>query len=91
MAVLPSHSWVARMQILVVLRVFAFILFLFVPSIAVMLFLGFVVRDTNYFVGFGLTTLLGNGVLLFLPPFRAMIGDHLQAIAGTRQPRGRNQ
>jgi hypothetical protein len=72
------------MQFLIVLRVFAFILFLFLPSIVVLLFLGFVVRDTNYFAGIGLVTLLGNGILLFLPPFRAMIGDYLQAMARTR-------
>jgi len=72
------------MQFLIVLRVFAFLLFLFVPSIIVLLFLGFVVRDTNYFVGIGLATLLGNGILLFLPPFRGLIGDYLQSMSRTR-------
>jgi hypothetical protein len=72
------------MQLLIVLRVFALILFLFLPSIAVMLFMAFVVRDTGYFIGFGLITLIGNGLVLFVPIIKNAIGAHLNAIARPR-------
>ena len=68
------------MHILTVLRVFAFYLALFLPAIAVLLFFGFVVRDTHYFVGFGLLALVGNGVFVMLPPVRALIRAKLDAI-----------
>lgn len=68
------------MQILTVIRVFGFFLFLFLPAIAVLLFFGFVVRDTGYFMGFGLLALIGNGVAVLLPQTRRAIGTHLDAM-----------
>lgn len=72
------------MQFLLVIRVFAFIAFLFLPSIAVLLFMGFVVRDTLYFGGFGLVTLVANGIFVLLPPVRALITSHFRRM--TKQP-----
>jgi hypothetical protein len=72
------------MQFLVVIRVFAFFLFLFLPALSVLMFFGFVVRDTHYFVGFGLFALVGNGVLLLFKPVRQLIGQHLQTISAAR-------
>jgi hypothetical protein len=70
------------MQVFIVIRVFAFFLFLFLPALSVLLFFGFVVPDTHYFVGFGLLALLGNGLFVLFKPVRALIGAHLTKILG---------
>jgi hypothetical protein len=70
------------MQVFIVIRVFAFFLFLFLPALSVLLFFGFVVPDTHYFVGFGLLALLGNGLFVLFKPVRALIGAHLTKISG---------
>jgi hypothetical protein len=69
------------MKILTVLRVFAFILFLFVPSIAVLSFAGFVLHSTYWFKVLGLPVLIGNGAILFIQPVRSLIGLQLQKMA----------
>jgi hypothetical protein len=70
------------MQLLRVVRVFAFFLFLFLPAISVLMFFGFAVPDTHYFVGFGLLALAGNGLFVLFKPVRALIGAHLQKMSG---------
>ena len=65
------------MKILTVLRVFAFVLFLFVPAISVMLFAGFVLNSTYWFRWAGLPVLLANGAILFVQPVRSFIGLQL--------------
>ena len=70
------------MQFLTVLRIFAYIMFLFVPSIAVLLFFSFVVRDADYFTWLGLGSLLANGIFVLLPPVKARIGKHIRKIGG---------
>ncbi len=64
-----------------VLRIFAFMLFIFTPSIAVMLFAAFVLKDTWYFQMLGLPALFINGVATFVKPIRGMIGRKLNGIA----------
>jgi hypothetical protein len=65
------------MKILIVLRVFAFILFLFLPSIAVLSFAGFVLHSTYWFKVLGLPTLFVNGLILFVQPIKSLIGLQL--------------
>jgi hypothetical protein len=69
------------MQFFIVVRVFAFFLFLFLPAISVLMFFGFVVPDTHYFVGFGLLALVGNGLFVLFKPVRRLIGQHLQKMS----------
>ena len=64
-----------------VLRIFAFMLFIFTPSIAVMLFAAFVLKDTWYFQMLGLPALIVNGLATFVKPVRGMIGRKLNGIA----------
>lgn len=65
------------MKILTVMRVFAFILFLFIPSIAVLSFAGFVLHSTYWFKWLGLPVLFANGAILFVQPIRSLIGLQL--------------
>ena len=64
-----------------VFRIFAFMLFIFTPSIAVMLFAAFVLKDTWYFQMLGLPALIINGLATFVKPVRGMIGRKLNGIA----------
>ena len=61
------------MTILTVLRVFTFVLFLFVPSIAVMLFAGFVLKSSFWFTALGLPALILNGLAMFVQPAKSLI------------------
>jgi hypothetical protein len=70
------------MQLIIVARVFAFFLFLFLPAISVLMFFGFVVPDTHYFTRFGLLALLGNGLIVLFKPVRTLIGAYLTKISG---------
>ena len=65
------------MKIFTVLRVFAFVLFLFVPAISVMLFAGFVLHSTYWFKVLGLPVLLANGAILFVQPIKSFVGLQL--------------
>lgn len=65
------------MKILTVLRVFAFVLFLFIPAISVMLFAGFVLNSTYWFKWAGLPVLLANGAILFVQPVRSFVSLEL--------------
>ncbi len=69
------------MKILTVVRVFAFVLFLFLPSIAVMLFAGFILKTSFWFTVLGLPVLVVNGVVLFIQPVKSLIGLHLMKIS----------
>ena len=64
-----------------VFRIFAFMLFIFTPSIAVMLFAAFVLKDAWYFQMLGLPALIVNGLATFVKPVRGMIGRKLNGIA----------
>jgi len=65
------------MQFYTVLRVFAFILFLFLPSIVVLSFAGFVLNSTYWFKWLGLPVLFANGAILFVQPVRSLISLQL--------------
>lgn len=67
-----------------VLRIFAFMLFLFTPSIAVLMFAAFVLKDTWYFQMLGLPALLVNGLAVLTKPARAMINRKLAGIAKSK-------
>lgn len=70
------------MKILTVVRVFAFVLFLFIPSISVMLFAGFVLKSSYWFTALGLPTLLVNGIICFVQPLKSLIGLQLTKMSG---------
>ncbi len=70
------------MKILTVVRVFAFVLFLFIPSISVMLFAGFFLKSSYWFTALGLPTLLANGVICFVQPVKSLIGLQLMKMSG---------
>lgn len=61
------------MQFVTVVRLFAFILFLFIPSIAVMLFAGFVLQSSFWFTALGLPVLLINALAMFVQPAKSLI------------------
>lgn len=65
-------------------KVFAYLMFLFLPSIAVLLVVAFFVPGTVYFVGLGTTALVVNGLYFIRREKRATIGRKLQAIADAR-------
>ncbi len=71
------------MKILIVIQVFAFIAFLFVPSIAFLIFVAFLTKSTWWFVFLGLPALIANGMFTLIKPFRGLIGDRLRVISGT--------
>jgi hypothetical protein len=64
-----------------VFRIFAFMLFIFTPSFAVLMYAAFVLKDTWYFQMLGLPALIINGLALFVKPVRGMIVRKLESIA----------
>jgi hypothetical protein len=64
-----------------VFRIFAFMLFIFTPSFAVLMYAAFVLKDTWYFQMLGLPALIINGLALFVKPVRGMIIRKLEGIA----------
>lgn len=64
------------------MRIFALSLFLFIPSFAILIFIGFFVKSTAYFVGATLVLLPINGVAILFGPLRKFAVGQLQKIAG---------
>lgn len=62
------------------LRVFAYLLFLFLPAIGVLLATAFLTKGAYWFVVLGLPALLLNGGYLIARPNRARIGARLEAM-----------
>jgi hypothetical protein len=75
---------VVNMKILVVIQVFAFMAFLFVPSIAFLMFIAFLTKSTWWFVFLGLPALVVNGVLTLVEPGRSLIRGRLRKISGAQ-------
>lgn len=73
-------------QIVIVAKVFAFLSLLFVPSILLVLGLGYLIRETtNGFFGFvGITMFMINLAYVFTGERRVRLWRKLNAIAGTR-------
>jgi hypothetical protein len=69
------------MKLVIVLRIFAFMLFVFLPAIGVTMFAAFILKSTWYFQWLGLPALFLNAVIVFAPPVRGMVGRQLGAIA----------
>lgn len=61
------------MRILTVIQLFLFVLFLFTPSIGVMLFAGFVLKSSFWFTALGLPTLIVNALAMFVQPAKSLI------------------
>jgi hypothetical protein len=64
-----------------VFRIFAFMLFIFTPSFAVLMYAAFVLKDSWYFQMLGLPALIINGLALFVKPVRGMVIRKLAGIA----------
>ncbi len=71
------------MRILAILRIFAFMMFIFIPAIAVLLFAAFVLKSSWWFQVLGLPALVFNGLFVVLKPIRRMIGQKVRSIAAT--------
>ena len=73
-------------QIVIAVKIFAFLSLLFVPSILLVLGLGYLVRETtNGFFGFvGITVFMINMAYVFTGERRVRLWRKLNAIAGTQ-------
>ena len=67
--------------LLTAIRVFAYLLFLFLPAIGVLLATAFLTKGAYWFVVLGLPALLANGLYLIAKPNRAKIGARLERMA----------
>jgi hypothetical protein len=72
------------MKFIIVLRIFAFMLFVFLPAIGVTMFAAFVLKSTWHFQWLGLPALFVNALLVFVQPGRRLIARQLGAIAKMR-------
>jgi hypothetical protein len=68
------------------LRIFGFLMFIFIPAIAVLLFAAFVLKSSWWFQVLGLPALVFNGLFVCLKPIRRMIGQKVMSIAATASP-----
>ncbi len=69
------------MRFIAMLRVFALMMFIFIPAIATLLFAAFVLKSSWWFQVLGLPALLLNGLFVWLKPVRAQIGLKVKSIA----------
>ena len=69
-------------NLLIAAQVFSFVNLLFVPSIAVLLFVAYAVGQTWWFAFIGLIALTTNLVFLLVKPVRKLVWQRLDAIAG---------
>ena len=67
---------------LIVLRVYAFILFIFLPSIAVMVLAAYFTEGSFWFIALGIPTLLANGLWAISKRGKALISRRIAAIQG---------
>ena len=72
------------MRILTVVQVFLFALFLFIPSIGVMLFAGFVLKSSFWFAVLGLPALIINSLAMFVQPAKSLIALKLIKMGGSK-------
>ncbi len=70
--------------LLIATRVLAFLTLLFVPAIAVLLLVAFVIGQTLWFTFIGLLALFVNAVMVFAKPQRDRVWRRINAIAGTK-------
>lgn len=69
-------------NLLIAAKVLAFVNFLFVPSIAVIVFVAFLANSTWWFAFIGVPVLFGNLILLLIGPVRRFVWERLDMIAG---------
>jgi len=74
-------------QLLIAAKVFAFVNLLFVPSIAVMIFVAILVGETWWFAFIGVPALFGNLIFLLIKPVRELVWLKLGMISGTAPAR----
>ncbi len=70
-------------QLLIAAKVFAFVNLLFLPAIALIVFVAFLRVETWWIAFIGVPALFGNLVFLLLKPVRNLIWLKLDMIAGT--------
>jgi hypothetical protein len=66
------------------LRVFALFLFVFSPSMLLLVAVGVLTQNTWWFVFLGLPALIANGLVLFVRPIGPLIAAHLRTLADRR-------
>lgn len=69
-------------NMIIVAKVFAFLNLLFVPSIAILVFIAFAVGERWWFSFIGVPTLFANLIILLVNPFRGLIWQKLEMIVG---------
>lgn len=69
-------------RFMMTVRTFALFAFAFSPSMLVMAGIGWYTQSAWWFGFVGLPMLFGNGVLLFIRPWRTLMGMELDRIAG---------
>jgi hypothetical protein len=72
------------MKFLSVIRIFAFVLFIFLPAIGTLLFAAFILKSSWWFQTLGLSALLLNGLAVYLKPLRPMIANQIRLIAQSK-------
>ena len=69
-------------NLLIAAKVFAFVNLLFVPSIALIVFVALLKVDDWWFAFIGVPALFGNLVFLLVKPVRRLVWHQLDTIAG---------
>jgi hypothetical protein len=70
-------------QLLIAAKVFAFVNLLFLPAIALMVFVAFLGAETWWFAFIGIPALFANLIFLLIKPVRAWVWLKLDMISGT--------
>jgi hypothetical protein len=82
----PGKSSTVK-QLLIAAKVFAFVNLLFVPSIALIVFVALLGLETWWFAFIGVPALFANLIFLLVKPVRDLVWLKLGMIAGTSPAR----
>lgn len=69
-------------NLLIAAKVLAFVNFLFVPSIALIIFVAYLAGDTWWFAFIGIPALFGNLIFLLINPMRSFVWERLDMMSG---------
>jgi uncharacterized membrane protein YecN with MAPEG domain len=78
----PVRKVIAVKNLLIAAKVFAFVNLLFVPSIALIVFVAFLGAETWWFAFIGVPALFGNLIFLLIKPVRELVWMKLGMISG---------
>ena len=74
-------------QLLIAAKVFSFVNLLFLPAIALMVFVAFLGAETWWFAFIGIPALFANLIILLIKPVRTLVWLKLDRISGTSRAR----